>query len=64
MEGLEWIVKRKEELLRLFRKNSITKQDFDEEWAEIGLLYQQIKEISDQLQESRNRVRKVFGKRE
>lgn len=64
VEGLEWIVKKKEELLRQLRTNLITKQAFDEEWAEIGLLCQQIKAFSEQLEVSENRVKKVLKKDE
>lgn len=63
-EGLEWIVKRKEELLKQLREKLITKQAFDEDWAEIGLLYQQIKAFSEQLEASEKKVKKVFGKDE
>lgn len=64
VECLEWILKRKDGLIRRLREGSISRDEFNEEMAEIRLLHQQVKEFSEQLDSSEKKVKKVFGNNE
>lgn len=60
VECLEWILKRKDGLIRRLREGSISKDEFNEDMAEIRLLHQQVKEFSEQLDSFQKKVKKVF----
>lgn len=60
VECLEWILKRKDGLIRRLREGSISRDEFNEDMAEIRLLHQQVKEFSEQLDLFQKKVKKVF----